>query len=75
VAEIEDLAMKVVHAYEDNYFDRAKRDVFDTLFNRYLGMVDLAGDMDPYEAVVSLGRQYRPEFDQLVTALRDRKLI
>jgi hypothetical protein len=75
VAEIEDLAMKVVHAYEDSYFDRAKRDVFDTLFNRYLGMVDLAGDIDPYEAVVSLGRQYRTEFDQFVKILSERKLI
>jgi hypothetical protein len=75
MGEIEDLAMKVVQAYEDKYFDRAKREVFDALFNRYLNMVDLDGNMDPYEAIVSLGRQYRFEFDQLVKALSDRKLI
>jgi hypothetical protein len=75
MGEIEDLAMKVVQAYEDNYLDRARREVFDAVFNRYLNRVDLDRDMDPYEAAVSLGRQYRPEFDQLVKFLSERKLI
>ena len=75
MGEIENIAMKICNIYEDFYFDKEKRKIFDDLFNRYLSVVDLHGTMDVYEAIVSLGRGHRFEFDQLVKALKDQSLL
>lgn len=44
-------------------------------FNRYLSVVDLYETMDVYDAIVSLGRGHRLEFDQLLRALKDQSLL
>lgn len=75
MGEIEDIAIKIYNAYEDFYFDKEKRKIYDDLFNRYLSVVDLYGTMDVYEAVVSLGHQHPFEFDELVKALKDQSLL
>jgi len=68
-------AQKISFAFEDMYGDKDKRAMFAALFNRYLSEVDPAGVMDPYDAMVSLGRQVPAEFDQMVKEMQEMKLI
>jgi hypothetical protein len=75
MGKIEDIAMKIYNVYEDFYFDKEKRKIFDDLFIRYLSVVDLHETTDVYDAIVSLGLRHRFEFDQLVKALKDQSLL
>lgn len=71
---MEDVAMKITHAFEDDFFNKERREMFEVIFNRYLSMVDLDG-ADLYEAMLSLGRSYPFEFEQMVKAFKDKGLI
>ncbi len=73
--DIETMAMKIVHAYEDLFFDQGKRAPFDSILRRYLGLVDPDGEMDLYEAAVALGRNHGREFQEMVQALREKGLL
>ena len=73
--EISDMAMKIFNAYEDYYLDKDKCKIFETLFDKYLTVVDEDGKTETYEAIVLLGINHRPEFDQMVKVLKDNSLI
>lgn len=75
MAEIEDVALKIINAFEDNYFDVAKRNVFVALFQRYLSLADPEGEMEQYDAIVALGHRHRDEFDRMVSEFKGRALI
>ncbi len=75
MAEIEDTAFKIIAAFEDLYFEAGKRDVFISLFNRFLPLADPGGEMEQYDAIVELGYRHREEFDRMVKELRGRSLI
>lgn len=72
---IEDMAMKIFNAFEDLYLDKDKRRIFEDLFDKYLTVVDTAGQTDTYDAIVSLGHQYPADFDRMVKTLKDQALI
>jgi len=72
--EISDMAMKIFNAYEDYYLDKDKSKVFETLFEKYLTAVE-DGKTETYEAIVLLGINHRPDFDQMVKVLKDHSLI
>jgi len=63
MGEIEDMAMKIFNVYEDVFYEKDKRKIFENLFSRYLSIVDTLGTMHPYCAIVSLGHSHRLEFD------------
>ncbi|MEW5746205.1 MAG: hypothetical protein AB1805_12305 [Nitrospirota bacterium] len=73
--EVEDMAFRISAAFEDNYFNAAKRNTFNAVFNRYLSVVDPGATLEPYEAIVQLGYQHRDEFEQMVKDLKDLALI
>jgi hypothetical protein len=75
MGEIEDMAMKIFNAYEDFYLDKDKRKIFEDLFDKFLSVVDINGQMEPYDATVALGRSHRSKFDQMVKSLKDQSLI
>jgi len=75
MSEIQDMAMKIFNAFEDFYLDKDKRKIFNELFDRYLSIVDIDGQMDTYDAIVSLGIHHRSEFDQMVKILKEKSLI
>lgn len=75
MGEIENVAMKIFHAYEDYYLDKDKRKIFEDLFDRYLTVVDLDGKSEPYDVIVALGFKYQADFDAMVRTLRDHALI
>ncbi len=75
MGEIEDLAMSVANAYEDNYFNTAKRAVFDAVLNRYLSVAGAIADDDLYENIVTLGRRHPEEFARFVDELRQSSLL
>jgi hypothetical protein len=69
------MAMKIFNAYEDVFYEKDKKKIFEDLFDRYLTIADPVGTMHPYDAIVSLGHRHRSEFDQMVKALKDQSLI
>ena len=69
------IAQKISNSLEDNFFDIDKRKFFDAVFARYFPAVDPAGTMEPYDAVVNLGRQDPSEFEKMVKELEDKGLI
>jgi len=73
--EIADMAMKIFNAYEDYYLDKDKSKIFETLFDKYLTIVNKDGKTEPYDAIIWLGINHRPEFDQMVKVLKDHSLI
>lgn len=73
--EVEDLAFKIIAAFEDEYFLPAKRNAFNAVFNKYLSLVDPNGALDPYDASVELGYAHRAEFDAMVKELKEQSLI
>ena len=73
--EIADMAMKIFNAYEDHCLDKDKCKIFETLFDKYLTIVDEDGKTEPYDAIIWLGTNHRPEFDQMVKVLKDHSLI
>ncbi|HSW65141.1 MAG TPA: hypothetical protein VLH56_17810 [Dissulfurispiraceae bacterium] len=75
MGEIEDLSMNVANAYQDNYFDKQKRPVFDAILNRYLTAVDTGRDEDVYEVIATLGRRHPAEFQQFIEELRQKGLL
>jgi hypothetical protein len=68
-------AQKISFAFEDLYGDKEKRSLFGALFNKYLSDVDPAGVMEPYDAIVSLGRKAPEAFDQMVKEMHEMELI
>jgi len=75
VEEAGRLAQQISFAFEDWYHDEDKKRMFHALFNRYLEPVDPAGQMEPYDAIIALWRKNPSEFDQLLSELRDKKLL
>lgn len=75
MGEIENTAMKIIHVYEDFYLDKEKRKILDNLFDRFLSIVDINGQMDIYEATVALSRSHPREYAELLKALKDESLI
>lgn len=73
--EIADMAMKIFNAYEDHYLDIDKAKIFETLFDKYLAIVNEDGKTEPYDALIWLGINHRPDFDQMVKVLKDHSLI
>jgi hypothetical protein len=69
------IAQKITFAFEDLYLDKTKREMFIALFNRYLTPVDPAGVMEPYDAIVSLGRKEPEEFDRMIKEMKKHSLI
>lgn len=75
MAEIEDAAFRIVAAFEDFYFEKDKKNIFVTLFNKYLSIADPEGEMEQYDAIVALGYRHRDEFDRMVKEMKERSLI
>jgi hypothetical protein len=75
MSDVEDTAMKIFHAYEDYCLDKGKCKIFEELFDKFLAAVDLEGKAEPYDAMVTLGRENRSEFDAMVKILKDQGLI
>jgi hypothetical protein len=69
------IAQKISFAFEDNFLDKEKRSFFQAVFRRYLDPVDPAGNMDPYDAIILLGRKNSSEFDQMILELKEHSLI
>ncbi|RJQ16113.1 MAG: hypothetical protein C4560_10275 [Nitrospiraceae bacterium] len=72
---IEQITQKISFAYEDLFFETDKRNLFLGIFRRYLLPVDPFVQMEPYDAIILLGREAPAEFEQMVKELKDLSLI
>jgi len=75
IEQISLIAQQISFAFEDHFFNEGKRGMFHALFDRYLAPVDPSGRMEPYDAIVLLGRQSPREFENMVKELKDKDLI
>lgn len=75
MGDLENMAMKIFNAYEDFALDKEKMGIFEDLFDRYLTVVDVDGKAEPYDALVSLGRQHPEDFEKMVKTLKDQSLL
>lgn len=69
------IAQKISFAFEDHFFNENKRSMFNALFNRYLMPLDPSGKMEPYDAIVLLGRQSPEELEHMVKEMKEKELI
>jgi hypothetical protein len=69
------IAQKISFAFEDQFFNENIRSMFNTLFNRYLVPLDPSGRMEPYDAIILLGRQSPEEFKLMVQEMKEKELI
>ncbi|MEW6416925.1 MAG: hypothetical protein AB1480_02255 [Nitrospirota bacterium] len=75
MTDIEDIALKIFHAFEDLYFEKDKGKIFDDIFERYFSIVEIDRYMDVYDVLVSLGINHRTYFDEMVKELRSHSII
>ena len=73
--EIGRIAEKISFAFEDQFDNKNKRDMFHALFDRFLSPVDPGGQMETYDAIISLWRKNPGEFEQMVREMKENKLI
>jgi hypothetical protein len=69
------IAQTITWAFEDQFFEKDKRRMFQLIFERYLNPVDPAGELEPYDAIIKLGRKSPDDFNKMVKELRDKGLI
>lgn len=73
--QVAQTAQQIIFAFEDLFHDESKRSMFNTIFNRYLSQVDARGNMNPYDAIIELGRKNFAEYEQMVQEIKDKGLI
>jgi hypothetical protein len=73
--EIAQLAQKISFSFEDHFEDKEKRGLFNEFFNQYLSLIDPTGVMEPYDAIIALGRKNPSEFEQMVQEMQKKSLI
>lgn len=69
------IAQEISFAFEDLYNDVEKRQLFDKLFLTYLSSVDPESTMEPYQAIIQLGRKNPEEFEKMVKEMKGHSLI
>lgn len=69
------IAQEISFAFEDDFNDVEKRNLFDTFFIKYFAAVDPSGAMIPYDAIMALARSNQDEFEQMVKEMREANLI
>ena len=72
---INDMVLKIFHAFEDLYFEKGKGKIFDDIFRKYFPLVEIGPHMDVYDVLMSLGTKNRTKFDEIVRELRLHSLI
>ncbi len=75
MSDIEDIALKIFHAFEDLYFEKDKGKIFDDIFERYFSFVEIDRYMDVYDVLVSLGKNHRTQFDEMVKELKSHSIV
>ena len=69
------IAQEISFAFEDHFNDVEKRNLFDSLFVKYLAGVDPSGAMIPYDAIVLLARKNPDAFEKMLKEMREADLI
>ena len=69
------VAQTISFAFEDFFFDEQKKNKFIEFFKKYLSLVDPDGALEPYDAIIKLGRKNPSEFDQMVREMQEAALI
>jgi hypothetical protein len=73
---ISHIAQEISFAFEDHFDDEEKRELFYSLFNRYLAPLDPTDTLlEPYDAIIKLWRTNPTQFDQLLKEMKESSLI
>jgi len=71
----QNMPLKILHAYEDLYFEEGKGKIFDDIFSRYFAPLAIDRHMDLYDALVLLSTRHRAQFDEMVKELKAHSLL
>jgi len=69
------IAQEISFAYEDDFNDKNKRELFGVFFDKYLSGVDTGGSLVHYDALVALGRTNPDKFEKMLKEMRKASLI
>ncbi len=75
VDKISMIAQTIGFAFEDLFSDENKKNQFVAFFEKYLEPVDPGGRMEPYDAIILLGRKNPSGFDRMVKEMEEVGLI
>ena len=75
VDKISMIAQTIGFAFEDLFSDENKKNQFVAFFEKYLSPIDPGGSMEPYDAIIRLGRKKPQEFARMVKEMEEAGLI
>ena len=66
------IAQDISFAFEDMIGDKDKKELFISLFDKYLNSVDPGITTDPYDAIIALGKKDPAAFEKMVNEINLR---
>jgi hypothetical protein len=75
IEKISLIAQAISFEFEDMIADKDKKELFISIFNKYLNDVDPGITTDPYDAIIALGKKNPAGFDNMVKELKEKNLI
>ena len=69
------IAQAISFEFEDQIANKDKKELFVSLFDKYLNKVDPGITTDPYDAMVALAKKHPDLFENMVKEMTERKLI
>ena len=69
------IAQDISFAFEDMIGDKDKKELFISLFDKYLNSVDPGITTDPYDAIVALGKKDPAAFENMVKEVNEKIMV
>ncbi len=75
IEKISLIAQEISFTFEDMFHEKNKKELFITIFDKYLNAVDPGITTDPYDAIIALGRKDPAAFENMLKELKEKNLI
>ncbi|GBE03881.1 hypothetical protein BMS3Abin09_00804 [bacterium BMS3Abin09] len=75
IEKISFIAQEISFFFEDTFHIKAKKELFSSIFNKYLTNVDPGITTDPYDAIIILGKKDPAAFENMVKELKEKDLV
>jgi hypothetical protein len=75
IEKISLIAQEISFAFEDMIAEKNKKELFISIFDKYLNEVDPGLTTDPYDAIIALGRKDPAAFENMLKELKEKDLV
>lgn len=75
IEKISFIAQEISFAFEDMIAEKNKKDLFVSIFDKYLNAVDPGITTDPYDAIIALGKKNPAAFEDMLKELKEKNLV